>query len=206
MNLQELVLKYKRKKDVKILTEIIQTLHPIIHKKAFELHRYLPRHDVKDLEQDLVILIMNMLNRYNSKRSKFITYLVVRFRGDPLKILQKQVSIKRGGSGYYRPGKGKKHSYEFETTGKETKILLDTLQDSKNYRDIINDVVIRKEVLTLLDTIEERKIFDFMYTYQMPVRVIAKRMKKSQKETSKIIRDIRKNPKIIQICNEIKYR
>ncbi len=200
MNLQELVLKYKRKKDVDLLVEIIKTLRPLICKKAYTLRSYLPSYDVKDLEQDLVILIMNLLNKYNSKRSKFITYLMIRFRGDPLKILQRKVAQKRGGSGYWNLDKPRHKEVLTD------KILLDTLQDSANYRAIINDVMIRKEVMMLLDTIEERKIFDYMYTYQMSVRMIAKRIKKNQKETSKIIRTIRNNPEVIKICNEVKYK
>jgi len=98
MELQEQVLKYLQNNNNETLTQILHLLKPLVINKARKLSKYTLL-DMKDLEQDLYIVILKRLKSYNSSKGKFLTYLFNTLRGDPTGNLQSMTRKKRGGNG-----------------------------------------------------------------------------------------------------------
>ena len=98
MELQELAISYLQSQNNETLTQILLLLKPLIKKKAYKLSR-VTLVDQKDLEQEMVIVIMNRLKSYNPTKGKFLTYLINTTKGDPTDTMSTLVCKKRGGDG-----------------------------------------------------------------------------------------------------------
>jgi hypothetical protein len=98
MDLQKLVIQYQSNKDNKVLESIIQQLKPFIDKKAIKIAR-ICQSEFKDIRQELIIVLLKRLDKYDSSKCKFLTYLFNSMKGDPTDTLQTMVCKKRGGDG-----------------------------------------------------------------------------------------------------------
>lgn len=96
--LQALVIEYRTTKDNNVLTQIIKLLNPFLSSLAARICE-LTRSEFDDIMQELVIVLMQRLEKYNPEKSKFLTYIHNSMKGDPTDTLQRMVKIKRGGDG-----------------------------------------------------------------------------------------------------------
>jgi len=96
--LQDLVDSWMETRDSVILGKIILQLKPFLKTRA-EYIRKLTQTEYEDMMQELAIVVMGRLEKYNRSRGKFITYLFNSMRGDPTDTLQRLTKKKRGGDG-----------------------------------------------------------------------------------------------------------
>jgi len=96
--LQKLVIQYQNSKDNKVLELIIAQLKPFLDKKAITIAR-ICQAEFKDIRQELIIVLLKRLEKYDSNKCQFLTYLFNSMKGDPTDTLQTMVCKKRGGDG-----------------------------------------------------------------------------------------------------------
>lgn len=96
--LQDLVDSWLETRDNVTLGRIITQLNPFLKKRASYISG-LTQVEFDDIMQELAIVVMGRLEKYNKNRGKFITYLFNSMRGDPTDTLQRLTKKKRGGDG-----------------------------------------------------------------------------------------------------------
>lgn len=99
--LQDWAEEFIRTQSNEVYTKIFGHLQPFLKTRASYICN-LTGEEFDDIMQELAIVLLDRLKKYNPQRGKLITYLFNSMRGDPTDTLQRMTKKKRGGDGKRR--------------------------------------------------------------------------------------------------------